>query len=137
MPRGIRNARLPDPEREKKRTSRFLKHAFAEHKPVLGICYGMQILNVFLGGSLIQDIASECKTTIAASWKDRARGAPEPFHTARVEPGSRLAQLAGGASETEINSSHHQAILEAGARAARHRARARRNHRSRRVDRRG
>ncbi|MFZ0969266.1 MAG: gamma-glutamyl-gamma-aminobutyrate hydrolase family protein, partial [Candidatus Acidiferrales bacterium] len=53
-----------------------LKNAFAEHKPVLAICYGIQILNVFCGGSLIQDIPSEWKTTIVHSW-DRAKGAPE------------------------------------------------------------
>jgi putative glutamine amidotransferase len=90
-----------------------LKNAFAEHKPVLAICYGIQILNVFCGGSLIQDIPSEWKTTIVHSW-DRAKGAPEPFHPIRIEPGSRLAQLAGGSSETEVNSSHHQSILEVG-----------------------
>ncbi|MGB8593341.1 MAG: gamma-glutamyl-gamma-aminobutyrate hydrolase family protein [Candidatus Acidiferrales bacterium] len=100
----------PDPEREKTDLA-LLKHAFEEHKPVLGICYGVQILNVFLGGTLIQDIASETHTSIQHQWKDRASGAPEPHHMARVEPGSRLAQL-GDAPETEINSSHHQAILE-------------------------
>lgn len=89
-----------------------LGHAFAEHKPVLGICYGVQSMNVFLGGSLIQDIASEYKTAIQHQWRDRAAGNPEPFHTARIEPNSRLGELSGGASETEINSSHHQALLE-------------------------
>lgn len=89
-----------------------LGHAFAEHKPVLGICYGVQSMNVFLGGSLIQDIASEYKTTIQHQWRDRAAGNPEPFHAARIEPNSRLAELSGGAAETEINSSHHQALLE-------------------------
>src|ERR1700690_36312 len=81
-----------------------LGHAFAEHKPVLGICYGVQSLNVFLGGSLIQDIASEYKTTIQHQWRDRAAGNPEPFHAARIEPNSRLAELSSGAAETEVNS---------------------------------
>jgi putative glutamine amidotransferase len=89
-----------------------LGHAFAEHKPVLGICYGVQSMNVFLGGSLIQDIASEYKTTIQHQWRDRAAGNPEPFHAMRIEPNSRLAGLSGGAGETEVNSSHHQALLE-------------------------
>jgi putative glutamine amidotransferase len=89
-----------------------LGHAFAEHKPVLGICYGVQSMNVFLGGSLIQDIASEYKTTIQHQWRDRTSGTPEPFHPARIEPNSRLSELSGGATETEINSSHHQALLE-------------------------
>lgn len=89
-----------------------LGHAFAEHKPVLGICYGVQSLNVFLGGSLLQDIATEYKTTIEHAWRNRASGTPEPHHAASIEPNSRLAELGGGATETEINSSHHQALLE-------------------------
>jgi len=68
---------------------------------------------VFCGGTLIQDIPSEWQTTIVHSW-DRAAGAPEPHHPIRIEPGSRLAQLGGGAAETEVNSSHHQAIREPG-----------------------
>ena len=89
-----------------------LGHAFAEHKPVLGICYGVQSLNVFLGGSLLQDIATEYKTSIEHTWRNRASGTPEPHHAARIEPNSRLAELSSGATETEINSSHHQALLE-------------------------
>ena len=89
-----------------------LGHAFAEHKPVLGICYGVQSLNVFLGGSLLQDIATEYKTTIEHTWRNRASGTPEPHHAARIEPNSRLAELSSGLTETEINSSHHQALLE-------------------------
>jgi len=88
-----------------------LGHAFAEHKPVLGICYGVQSMNVFLGGSLLQDIATEYKTTIEHTWRNRASGTPEPHHGARIEPNSRLAELSSGATETEINSSHHQALL--------------------------
>ncbi|HLW43535.1 MAG TPA: gamma-glutamyl-gamma-aminobutyrate hydrolase family protein, partial [Candidatus Acidoferrales bacterium] len=62
-----------------------LEHAFAETKPVLAICYGMQILNVFLGGNLIQDIPSELRTAIQHSRaKDIHPGAsepaPEPLH---------------------------------------------------------
>ncbi|HXW16956.1 MAG TPA: gamma-glutamyl-gamma-aminobutyrate hydrolase family protein [Candidatus Acidoferrales bacterium] len=89
-----------------------LRHAFDQHKPVLAICYGIQILNVFLGGSLIQDIPSECRTAIVHSW-DRKHGAPEPFHPIRIEPNSRIEQLTGS-PETTVNSSHHQAIFEPG-----------------------
>jgi putative glutamine amidotransferase len=89
-----------------------LDHAFTEHKPVLAICYGIQSLNVFLGGSLIQDIASEWPTTIQHSW-DRTSGAPEPFHAALAEPDTRLYELAR-AGELRVNSSHHQAIRKAG-----------------------
>ena len=39
-----------------------LKHAFSEKKPVLAICYGCQLLNVYLGGTLIQDLREETDT---------------------------------------------------------------------------
>jgi putative glutamine amidotransferase len=88
-----------------------LDHAFAQHKPLLAICYGIQSLNVYLGGSLVQDIPSEVKTTIQHSWP-KHEGA-EPHHPAKIVAGSRLAQLAGS-TETSVNSSHHQSILEPG-----------------------
>lgn len=87
-----------------------LESAFADGKPVLAICYGVQILNVFLGGTLIQDILSEVRTTIQ---HEREYGKPEPFHSAQFESDSRVAKIAG-ASESKVNSSHHQAIREPG-----------------------
>ena len=90
-----------------------LEHAFAEHKPVLAICYGVQSMNVFLGGTLIQDIPSALHTPIQHPWSNRDKGAPEPFHAAEIESGSRLRELAG-ADEVGINSSHHQSILDPG-----------------------
>jgi putative glutamine amidotransferase len=90
-----------------------MNHCFAEGKPLLAICYGVQILNVYLGGSLIQDIASEAPGTIHHAWEGRERGVPEPFHKLSVEAGSKTA-MAAGKLETEVNSSHHQAIREPG-----------------------
>jgi putative glutamine amidotransferase len=101
-----------DPDRE--RTDFFLlDHAFRQKKPVLGICFGIQTLNVFLGGSLVQDIPSELHSPIEHDWECE-QGAPEAFHGARIEPGSRLAEMAAGAAEARVNSSHHQAILDPG-----------------------
>jgi putative glutamine amidotransferase len=100
-----------DPDRERTDSS-VLEHAFAESKPVLAICFGVQSLNVFRSGSLIQDIPSEVRTEIQHKWA-REQGAPEPFHLIRIEPGSRLAQLAGK-NEARVNSSHHQAVLKPG-----------------------
>jgi len=82
-----------DPDRERTDFA-LLEHAFAEHKPVLAICYGVQSMNVFLGGTLIQDIPSELRTPIQHPWSNRDKGAPEPFHSAKIEPGSRLRELA-------------------------------------------
>ncbi len=101
-----------DPDRERT-DSALLENAFAESKPVLAICFGLQSLNVFLSGSLIQDISSEVRTEIQHRWADGEKGAPEPFHLVRIEPGSRLAQLAGK-NEGRVNSSHHQSVLESG-----------------------
>jgi len=100
-----------DPDRERTDFG-LLEHAFSEHKPVLAICYGTQSLNVFLSGTLLQDIPSELQTSTTHDW-DKERGEPEPIHSARIESGSRLAQLAG-AREVIVNSSHHQSVLEPG-----------------------
>src|SRR5246127_430058 len=101
-----------DPHREHTDFA-LLEHAFAEHKPVLAICYGIQSMNVHLGGTLIQDIPSDLSTPIQHPWSNRDKGAPEPFHVARIESGSRLRELAGK-DEVRVNSSHHQSILETG-----------------------
>jgi putative glutamine amidotransferase len=104
-----------DPLREKTDWA-LLKHAFAEEKPVLAICYGIQSLNVFLGGTLVQhisigDVSSEVKTTIP-HWL-REQKEKEFRHAVRIEAGTRLARLAGS-GEAGVNSSHHQSIREPG-----------------------
>ena len=96
----------------RERTDRaLLDHAFAAGKPVLAICYGNQLLNVHLGGSLIQDIPSEFPQHLQHAKNDGETRDPE--HSVGLEAGRRLANLAG-ASEARINSSHHQAIREPG-----------------------
>lgn len=111
---GARHHKCGDPDAAREATDfRLLEHAFAESKPVLAICYGIQSLNVFQGGSLVQDIRTELHSSVQHDWTGRARGAPEPFHSAQVEPGSQLAQLAG-VSRIRVNSSHHQSIFKAG-----------------------
>jgi putative glutamine amidotransferase len=83
----------PDPQRERTDYA-LLDHAFAAAKPVLAICYGIQLLNVYLGGKLFQDIPSELRTSVKHS---RPPGAPDQHHAVRIEPGSKLAALAGQA----------------------------------------
>jgi putative glutamine amidotransferase len=82
--------------------------AFTEGKPVLAVCYGMQSLNVWLGGTLVQDIAGEVERPLEHHWES-ASGRPEPRHPVWIEAGSRLAKLTG-AGEAQVNSSHHQAV---------------------------
>ena len=109
-----RNPASAEADSDRERTDfALLEHAFAEHKPVLAICYGVQSMNVFLGGTLIQDIPSALHTPIQHPWSNRDKGTPEPFHAAKIESGSRLRGLAG-ADEVGINSSHHQSILDPG-----------------------
>jgi putative glutamine amidotransferase len=74
--------------------------------PTLAICRGVQVLNVALGGTLIQDIPSQVDTDI-----DHDPDAPRTRRTHRVEidTDSRLAR-AVGVTHMEVNSVHHQAI---------------------------
>jgi putative glutamine amidotransferase len=91
-----------------------LKHAFAEQKPVLAICYGCQLLNVYLGGTLIQDLRTETGTNVAHRKKDLVpEPKDDPRHPAAFERGSRLGAISGSV-QGEVNSSHHQAIATPG-----------------------
>jgi putative glutamine amidotransferase len=91
-----------------------LGHAFGEQKPVLAICFGCQLLNVFLGGTLIQDLRTETGTNLAHRKKDIEPEPPEdPRHEVRFTPESRLAKLTGSA-EAVVNSSHHQSVAMPG-----------------------
>src|ERR1700722_1832218 len=104
------NCLISDPCRESTDFA-VLAHAFKQQKPVLAICYGTQSLNVFLGGSLVQDIPTEVATQIQHPWTGHA--GPEPHHPITIEANSRLAQLAN-ATEIRVNSSHHQSVLAPG-----------------------
>jgi putative glutamine amidotransferase len=79
-----------------------------EGMPVLGICGGMQVLNVAAGGSLYQDISLLGVDPAV----HRVKG-QDAFHEIRVVPGSRLAEILGR-SELGVNSAHHQAIKQPG-----------------------
>lgn len=102
----------PDPDRERTDFA-LLEHAFAAQKPVLAICYGIQSLNVFLGGTLVQDIPSEVSTDIEHDWPTDDEPPTDVFHFVHIEPESRLENMAK-ATKVEVNSSHHQAILKPG-----------------------
>ncbi len=114
---GAQNLGLSEPaDMPRERTDRaILDHAFREKKPVLAICYGCQLLNVYLGGTLIQDVRSETGTSTAHRKTDLPllMRAGDPEHPVRFEAGSLLARLAG-ASQGVVNSSHHQAVKQPG-----------------------
>jgi putative glutamine amidotransferase len=85
--------------------------AVADGMPLFAICRGMQVLNVALGGTLLQDIASERPGSLAHSQK-----APryEATHAVKVlGEGTRLGRVLG-TLEIQVNSMHHQAIERLG-----------------------
>ncbi|MDB5083813.1 MAG: peptidase [Bacilli bacterium] len=77
-------------------------------KPVLGICRGIQVLNVALGGSLYQDIPRQVRGAIL----HRQKG-PRGYQSHRISilAGSKLASIAGD-QECKVNSFHHQGIKD-------------------------
>jgi putative glutamine amidotransferase len=83
--------------------------ALSRRTPVLGICRGLQLLNVAAGGTLYQDIACRPGTLQhhAASAGDRQK----LIHAVRILPGSRLYAIMG-VDKTEVTSTHHQFIKE-------------------------
>lgn len=93
-----------------------LEHALAAGKPMLAICYGIQSLNVFLGGSLVQDIPTELGTKICHSPEEDelpdGTETPDMIHGAQIDEG-RVRKLSG-APRAEVNSWHHQSVLDPG-----------------------
>ena len=89
---------------------RVLRAALAADVPVLGVCGGMQLLAVELGGTLFQDIVQEVPGALDHEQRNDPR---EPGHAARIVPGSELASIVGR-SEIEVNSTHHQAVKDPG-----------------------
>jgi putative glutamine amidotransferase len=88
-----------------------VRRALDADLPVLAICRGLQVLNVALGGTLIQDIPSEP----ASMLQHDAEGAPTTLaHTVSVTPGSCLAALVGPDGTRAVNSRHHQSIRALG-----------------------
>ena len=116
---ATRHEKTHDADTNREKTDfAILEHAFASGKPVLAICYGCQSLNVCLGGTLYQDIASQIHTSIEHSKEGLAPDAPDPIHPASIEPGgeiARLAAISGLANRNvQINTSHHQSVRDVG-----------------------
>lgn len=85
-----------------------LVHAARQRRmATLGVCRGIQTLNVALGGTLIQDIPSALPDALV---HEQPQPRDERTHVATVTPGSRLESLVG--AEARVNSMHHQSIAD-------------------------
>ncbi|MEQ9503646.1 MAG: gamma-glutamyl-gamma-aminobutyrate hydrolase family protein [Deltaproteobacteria bacterium] len=89
---------------------RLTEAALARGVPVLGICGGMQLLNVVLGGTLHLHIPDVIE---GALQHEQPTSPAEPAHPVVLEPGGMLQRLAGRA-EIAVNTTHHQAVAELG-----------------------
>lgn len=82
---------------------RLIRLAQRHHLPLLGICRGIQVINVALGGSLYQDLPTQRDASVNHNVKKPLKG-----HPVRLEPNSRLAGILG--TQAEVNSYHHQGL---------------------------
>ncbi len=87
------------------------QRALARDLPLLGICGGQQLLNVALGGDLIQHIPDAVPGCLA---HEQPNPRTEPGHAVEVVPGTRLFAIGGGCARLEVNSAHHQAAGRVG-----------------------
>lgn len=88
-----------------------LRMFVAQKKPVLGVCRGAQLLNVAFGGTLYQDIATQCPAAHAHVETDLY---DQHEHDVTFLQGSALTRLYPNASQLRVTSIHHQAVAEIG-----------------------
>lgn len=87
-----------------------LEGAYAAGKPVLGICRGMQLINIYFGGNVYQDLKSDKPGTYIQH--QQKAPADMPTHHVLLSKGTLLGKLFG--EKTFVNSRHHQAIHDLG-----------------------
>ena len=92
---------------------KFLKNLLNEKKPILSICRGMQLINIALGGDLIQDISSYIKTEINHKSVKNGQGYLNKVHTVETKENSLLRKITNK-KEFWVNSNHHQSIEKLG-----------------------
>jgi putative glutamine amidotransferase len=88
--------------------------AIRRDMPVLCVCRGIQVLNVALGGTLIQDVADQFSAQLQHRQGELSIPKEDPSHSVAVEPDTLLARVYG-ASAIEVNSFHHQGLKDVAA----------------------
>ena len=108
LPAAIHRTVAPTPDGGERdyRELLLIDEVFRQHKPLLAICRGQQILNVALGGTLVADIPRQ-RPQAANHRRTDQRDAV--VHEVRLTPGSILAKIVG-AQKLAVNSTHHQAV---------------------------
>lgn len=97
---------LPDPERDSAELA-LLREAWERDMPILGVCRGLQVMAVAMGGSLVQHLP------VATELVHQERPGHYVHHRARMLAGSQVARIVGD-EEFIVNSSHHQAVHDPG-----------------------
>ncbi|MGC4106525.1 MAG: gamma-glutamyl-gamma-aminobutyrate hydrolase family protein [Thermomicrobiales bacterium] len=97
-----------DPERDTYELA-LMELAYAQDKPFLGICRGIQTMNVALGGTLLQDVPSAIGPDIEHRQQALGKSTTDTSHTVNVTDGTVLADILGSTT-VEANSYHHQAV---------------------------
>jgi putative glutamine amidotransferase len=87
--------------------------AASDDVPLLGVCRGNQVINVALGGTLIQDIPSQLESDINHRFRPEGVAYPQDGHTVDIEPSSRLARIIGSTQNVTVNTLHHQSVEKA------------------------
>lgn len=88
------------------------KIALEKDIPVLGICRGMQLLNIVSGGSICQDISNSIPNALThtSDWRSEKRA----FHSIEIIPGTMLSSLANNHTSIQVNGNHHQCVWRLG-----------------------
>jgi putative glutamine amidotransferase len=107
---GVRHATVTTKDRRTEFELAVVKGALDRDLPILGICGGEQLLNVALGGTLIQHIPDEIAGALA---HEQPNPRDEPGHDVDIVPGTLLAKITG-AKHLAVNSAHHQAAKAIG-----------------------
>ena len=87
------------------------RQALTDRKPILGICRGIQVLNVAAGGTLYQDLPSEHPDALPHYFRHPEFSLDHPAHTVKIEEDSLLARCLD-TPIVQVNSRHHQAAKE-------------------------